>query len=152
MKPDGLWMQYTALLRSRGEAAPADYQAWYFCDNREAADALAGLVMAGTKRATASLHMVFDSEGEKLPAEGDCSVITTFDGEAVCIIRTTGIEIIPFKDVPEEFAATEGEGDKSLAHWRRCHREFFGRELERIGKVWDEGLLVVCERFEKVYP
>ncbi|MCT4606010.1 MAG: ASCH domain-containing protein [Marinisporobacter sp.] len=29
----------------------------------------------------------------------------------------------------EEFAKTEGEGDKSLKYWRKVHIDFFTREV-----------------------
>ncbi len=33
----------------------------------------------------------------------------------------------------EEFAASEGEGDKSLEWWRNAHWKFFSRECEDLG-------------------
>ena len=52
----------------------------------------------------------------------------------------------------EEFAATEGEGDASLAFWRDAHWAAFSRELEGIGRSPQADMPVVCERFEVVYP
>ena len=57
----------------------------------------------------------------------------------------------PNMEVPEEFAATEGEGDGSLRYWREAHWEYFGRECERIGRARDLKMPVVCERFEVVF-
>ncbi|HEY6135555.1 MAG TPA: ASCH domain-containing protein [Rubrivivax sp.] len=50
-----------------------------------------------------------------------------------------------------EFAATEGEGDGSLRYWRRAHEAYFARECERIGRVPESHMPVVCERFDVVY-
>ena len=39
------------------------------------------------------------------------SVVTDWDGIPLCIIETSEVEVRAFKDVDEEFAAAEGEGD-----------------------------------------
>jgi hypothetical protein len=44
------------------------------------------------------------------------------------------------------FAWEEGEGDRSLAHWRQAHRNFFGRQRFK-DRNFDEGMPLVCERF-----
>jgi len=53
--------------------------------------------------------------------------------------------------VSEEFAATEGEGDGSLAYWRQAHQAAFSRELGAIGRAVSADMPVVCERFEVVF-
>ena len=70
----------------------------------------------------------------------------------MCIIETTGVEIVPFNDVTERFAATEGEGDKTLRYWREVHWLYFGRECKRIGKGASLQMPVVCEEFSVTYP
>jgi uncharacterized protein YhfF len=132
---------------------PSDrfYEAFHFCDNAPDADALAALVLAGTKRATTALVWAHDAEDKPIPKPGALSVVTLFSGEPVCIIETVSIEIMPFSEVGAEFAATEGEGDGSLAYWQRVHTEFFGRECERLGREFTPGAPVICERFEVVY-
>jgi uncharacterized protein YhfF len=87
-----------------------------------------------------------------LPKAGDFSVVTTFLGEPVGVIETMRVEIVALEDVTEEFAATEGEGDGSLAYWRSEHNAFFARECRRIGRVPEARMPVVCEVFELVYP
>jgi uncharacterized protein YhfF len=69
----------------------------------------------------------------------------------VCVIETLGIQIVPFSKVDADFAATEGEGDGSLAHWQRAHTAFFGRECQRLGREFSLAAPVVCERFAVVY-
>ncbi|HEY6510735.1 MAG TPA: ASCH domain-containing protein, partial [Burkholderiaceae bacterium] len=53
--------------------------------------------------------------------------------------------------VTAEFAATEGEGDGSLAFWRQAHAEYFARECAGIGRTPNGDMPVVCERFAVVY-
>ena len=52
-----------------------------------------------------------------------------------------------FGDVDEEFAWTEGEGDRSLAHWRSAHLEFFASQGVDVSDDDD----VVLERFELLW-
>jgi uncharacterized protein YhfF len=125
--------------------------AFSFGDSAALADELAALVAAGRKRATASLPIQFDSEGEPLPVAGDVSIVTRSDGTPVAIIETTDVALVAFGAVDAEFAAAEGEGDGSLAFWRAAHTEFFGRVHSRLGGRVDEASLVVCERFRVLY-
>jgi uncharacterized protein YhfF len=73
-------------------------------------------------------------------------------GQPVCIIQTTQVEIKPFNQVDADFAAAEGEGDRSLAYWRDVHWRFFSRECQTIGREPSLTIPVVCERFRLVYP
>ncbi|WP_326909746.1 ASCH domain-containing protein [Sedimentibacter sp. MB31-C6] len=146
-----MWTNYLETLGEKPNNTNRTYESWYFCDNKQDADELAELVFNGTKKATASLYLYYSSENEELPKVGDLSIITNWEGEAKCIIRTSNIDIVPFKNVTEEFAATEGEGDKSLEYWKRCHKDYFSREIKELGKEFNEDILVVCEKFEVVY-
>ena len=82
---------------------------------------MAELTIKGDKRATTSLHYLYEIEKEEVPKVGELSIITDFDGNAKCIIKTTDVKVLPFSKVDEKFAYTEGEGDKSLEYWRRVH-------------------------------
>ena len=137
-------------------SAPADaasrfYEVFHFDDNESSANGLADLVLSGVKRATAGLVWVFEAKGRPIPKPGDLSVVTRWDGQPVCVIETTRVDIRPYDEVDADFAATEGEGDGSLRFWREAHWRFFSRECARIGRTPDRKMLVVCERFEVVY-
>lgn len=127
------------------------YEAFFFADSEEMANSLAELVLSGTKRATAASFWSFELGGKRLPAPGDLSVVTDWAGTPQCIIETLALDIVPFDQVTEEFAATEGEGDGSLGYWREVHREYFARECARHGRRFSEDMLVACERFTVVY-
>ena len=126
-------------------------EAFYFDDNEPSASELAKLVLEGKKRATAALLWAYKSEGKRLPKAGDLGIVTDFSGLEVCVIETRQVDIVPFSEVGAEFAAAEGEGDGSLAYWRRAHEAFFGRECQRIGRTPEAHMPVVCERFEVVF-
>jgi uncharacterized protein YhfF len=53
-------------------------------------------------------------------------------------------------EVGADFAAAEGEGNRSLAFWVDAHRSYFSRECEAAGRRFSEDMLVVCERFRVV--
>lgn len=128
------------------------FTTWHFCDNPKDADELASLVKSGIKTATSSLCEIYDiDEEDTLPKVGECSIITDWAGRAQCIIETVEVTLVPFKDVDEDFAYSEGEGDRSLEHWRRVHRNFFMRELEEHPIEFSEDMLVVCEKFKVVH-
>lgn len=124
------------------------YEAWAF---GEAADKLAELVIRGIKTATCSAYDLYGIEGEPVPEAGEYSVILDSKDEAVCIIRTTKVTVIPFNLVSEEHAFKEGEGDRSLEYWREVHESFLSRELASVRLEFNEETKVVCEEFEVVF-
>jgi uncharacterized protein YhfF len=140
-----------AFLRSYLTRLPDDHPhrrarvtAFAFGDSSALAKELADLVLAGRKRATASLTVQFEAEGAPLPVAGDVSIVTLGNGTPVAIIETTEVRLRPFGAVDAAFAAAEGEGDCSLAWWRAAHTAFFGRVLARLGGRLDDTSLVVC--------
>ena len=125
-----------------------EYSAWAF---GEAPDKLADLVMRGIKTATCSAYCFYEMEDEALPETGEYNIILDAGDEAVCITRTTKVYVVPFSQVTAEHAYREGEGDRSLSHWRGVHRKFFTQELEAEGLEFSEDIKLVCEEFEVVY-
>ena len=143
---EAIWADYIA---ATGVTEPHRGTDW-FGDTPDLADKLLALVMDGTKRATCCLARDFTTE--PLPAPGDHWIIT--DGAHVprCILRTTHVELKPIREVDAEFARIEGEGDKSLAYWKRAHDAYFTRQGEREGFTYDDSMVGVCEQFERVWP
>lgn len=133
------------------DPTPRFLEAFHFDDNEPSANELAALVLEGTKRATAALLWAHEHAKSPLPKRGNLSIVTNFSGEPVCIIETQRVDIVSFDEVTAEFAATEGEGDGSLAYWRRAHEAYFGRECKRINRAPEPRMPVVCERFKVVY-
>jgi uncharacterized protein YhfF len=127
------------------------YEAFAFGDSEAMADELAALVLVGRKRATASLVWTFEHEQRPPPRPGDLSIVTSWARQPLCLIETTAVEVVAFEDVGEDFARTEGEGEATLASWRRDHSTFFAGECRRIGRTPDPRMPVVCERFNVVY-
>jgi uncharacterized protein YhfF len=115
------------------------------------ADELGGLIAQGTKTATCSALAEWEAEGEALPQVGDLTMVLSGSGEPLCIIEVAEVRIRKFNEVQADFAWEEGEGDRSLEHWREVHRFFFSRSLAKIGLGFDEDMMLVCERFHLVH-
>ena len=137
----------SAARRERGLSVEK-FDVFAFGDSPEMADELVALVLSGRKRATAGLLEPYEAEGEALPAAGEFSVVLDGRGVPVALIRTREVTVREFREVDEEFAREEGEGDLSLRYWREGHRQFFSRHYPNF----TEDSPVVCERFELVYP
>jgi len=123
----------------------------FFCDNEKDANTCAKLVKKGIKRATSHSLLGLQYRNESLPKIGDFLVVTNFDGEATCIVQTTSVKLKPFFSIDETYAKLEGEGDQSLAYWKKVHWDYYTRELAPFGRLPRESMIVVCEEFEKVF-
>ena len=126
-------------------------EAWHFCDNEKDANECADLTLEGIKRATTSSLAFFEHSKIPVPAKGDLDVITNWQGEAVCIIQTQSVSLVPFNQVTSEYAEIEGEGDKSLEYWKRVHWAYYQRELSSFGMSPTDDMLVVCQIFKVVF-
>ncbi len=130
-----------------------NFEAWAFGGTTpEMPNILANLVLKDIKRATSSAHVVYKIENIDLPKVGAYNIILDSSNEAICIIETTKVYVVPFNQVSNNHAYLEGEGDKSLHYWKTCHKEFFTSEMKSFGLKFSEQMLVVCEEFKRVYP
>jgi len=123
----------------------------HFCDNEEDANTCVRLVKQGVKKATADSLLGLQYREERLPKIGDYYVVTDWEGEAQCIIKTTKVRLKPYFSIDEEFARLEGEGDKSLEYWKKVHWDYYTRELEPYGRVPRDSMIIVCQEFEKIF-
>ena len=139
-----LWNQF----KEKNNISDCDYEAWAFGVD---ADMLANLVLIGEKTATTSAFPLYESEKEPLPEVGEYSIILDSKDNAVCIIKTAKVYVVPFKEVTAEHAYKEGEGDKSLEYWRAVHEKFFTDCLSEAGMLFSGDMKVVCEEFDVVY-
>jgi uncharacterized protein YhfF len=145
------WCSYLETLSPDEDNRPAKYEAWGFGNSPEMADKLGELVRAGIKTATASLGWWYEQEGEPYPKVGGYSVILDGQGRPMCIIKTTELTMCAFNEVDADHAYQEGEGDRSLAHWREVHWKFFSEECLELKREPDEKMPVLCEKFTLVY-
>ena len=122
--------------------------AWAFGATPEQADELLGLVLDGTKTATASSHADYVAEGESLPAPGMLGIVLDGAGHPRALVVTTETRVVPFDEVDADHARDEGEGDQSLEHWRVSHERFF---TEHSDGGFSPDMPVVLERFSVLY-
>ena len=122
-----------------------------FGNSSEMADRLSTLVVDGKKKATTSLYELFKLDIEKIPQKGEISIVLDGHNEPVAIIKNIEIKIVPFKNITEEDAKVEGEGDCSLKYWRNAHIEYFEEECKKYKINFSEEMLVVFEIFEVIY-
>ncbi|WP_206484225.1 ASCH domain-containing protein [Thalassotalea sp. G2M2-11] len=127
-----------------------ELNSWYFCDNEVDANECAALVLNNIKMATSPSLWWYQANNEPLPKVGDLNIVTNWAGEAQCIIETTHVSVIPFNEITAEYAELEGEGDKSLAYWRRVHWDYYHRELDGTPFTPSEDMPIVCEIFKVV--
>ncbi len=123
----------------------------HFCNNRESADRLFDLVVAGVKRATTGSVWTAEFDGDPPIRENDLSVFTNWDQTKACVVRTTKITVKKFSEVDAADAEREGEGDKSLEYWRQAHTSYFSEECARIGATFSTDMPVIFEEFEVVF-
>ena len=122
---------------------------WHFELTEGACNYLLDLVLKGQKKATASSVLGYQIEGEEIPKEGNLSVITDWDGNSRCVIKTTRVRIIPYKDITFDIAKLEGEDD-TLESWRKNHEKFFTEEGKDLGYKFSEEMEVIFEEFEVI--
>lgn len=144
-----MWGDFlSAHLEFAFEHTPKVYR---FSDNETDANHSVSLVMSGIKKATSHSLLGLQLQKKELPKRGDFTVLTDWDGKAKCIVRTTSVRMIPYFSINENHSKIEGDGDGSLADWKKSHWEYFLRELGAFDRKPNESMIVVFEYFEKVF-
>ena len=127
------------------------YEVFSFGNTDIMADELVQLVKAEKKTATSSVFCFYEMEGAALPQGGKLSILCNSKNEAECIMLTTKVYTTSFNLVSEEHAYKEGEGNQSLDDWREGHQAFFTEALAQCKQVFDENMLIVCEKFKVIW-
>lgn len=142
---------WQAFLKESGRDTALRYNdCYHFCSNEKAANGLLALVLEGKKRATTSLLRCYEVEGDPPPAIGDLCVLTDWESNPRCVVETTAVTIMPFREMTFDICSREGE-DENLDSWRRNHIHCFTMECEEIGTTFSEDMKVVFEDFRIVY-
>ncbi|ELO5516957.1 ASCH domain-containing protein [Vibrio alfacsensis] len=144
--------QYLSSLPSELASKYTSFSADYFCADEDNANICADLILRGEKRASCSLDIWYSEQGEIMPKVGHLQVVTNWGGEPVCITEITSVSKCKYSEVTAEFAALEGEGDKTLDWWKKAHWNFFSKECKELNISPSEDMLLVLEQFKTVYP
>lgn len=142
---------YLATLSQADDGRERSFSAGYFCADEVNANLCADLIVKGEKRASCSMEYWYTHQNESYPKVGNLHVVTNWLEEPLCIIELTEVTRCQYKDITAEFAAAEGEGDKSLSWWRDAHWDFFSNECEELGIAPTEEMWLVLERFQVVH-
>ena len=101
-------------------------------------------VLCGDKTATgALLEHEYVSQGEFVESAGEIQVLLGRGDTVAAIVEVTRVETHAFSEVPWEFAQAEGEGFRSIDHWRSGHRSYYEQE----GIEVSDAALFVCVWF-----
>ena len=119
----------------------AGLEHFMFGDSPAMADKLLALVLAGKKTATCWAA----SQGLKGSAPGARYVVQDGAGAPRAVIESVELVQRRFDEVDAAFAAEEGEGDLSHAHWAAVHEDCFVREA-----TYAPDMLLWCERFRLI--
>ena len=133
--------------RSKYKSSSADY----FCGDEVNANLSAELINIGQKTATCSMKYWYESDDEVMPSIGHLQVVTDWHGKPVCIIEVDSVDECQYCDVSADFAYLEGEGDRSLAWWRKAHWNFFAKECVELNIEPSEDMMLVLEQFHVVH-
>jgi uncharacterized protein YhfF len=119
-----------------------ELEAFSFGDGPALADELLALVLEGKKRATCWAV----AEGLKGAAVGKSMVALDSKQRPRAVLTTIELVQRRFDEVDDQFAYDEGEGDRSLAHWRAAHTRYFSRL-----RLFAPDMMLWCERFSLSY-
>jgi uncharacterized protein YhfF len=136
----------------RGVVVPSGALPFMFGNTPELAHELSSLVAQGQKTATSGLLWAWEADDGGPPREGQVYLVHDWEGMPMAVIENTQVRIVPFDRVDAQFAREEGEGDLSLAWWRRIHWHYFSAECRRFGRDPAEDMPIVCQRFRLLYP
>lgn len=129
-----MWPRFDGL-RTLELGSPGDFR-----------DTLNALVLAGTKRATAGLLADYAQESEELEHVGERLVLVDSAGGRLAEVEVTSVELTPFGQVTWEFADAEGEGFRSIEHWRTGYARYWAAAGVRV----DDQTPIVCLWFRLV--
>ena len=145
------WQQFC---QASGTDPETPYGAFAFGNTEAMADELAHLVLQGKKTGTSSGYELYflPGETETVPQIGQIDVVLDGCEQPVCVVQNIAVTVLPFKEVSDEHARKEGEGDLSLDYWRRVHIEFFKPYYAEVNLEFSEETQVLYEEFKVIYP
>lgn len=151
-KIETFWQSYLSTLSEEEQKNAPSYVVDQFADTPEAATKVGKLVRNGVKTTTSSLVWGLEHIGEPLPKVGQIELIVDGNGEPLCIIELTEVEIKPFNTVDEQFAFEYGEGERTRAYWLTDNWDYLSNWCRAIGREPSETMPLVFQRFRMLYP
>lgn len=107
------------------------------------------LVLCGRKHATAGLlEHDYEAESEALEHVGEHLALLDDHDAKLAEVEVTAVEVVPLREVTWQFADAEGEGFRSVTHWREIHTRYWSAQ----GHTVDDDTSVVCLWFRLAGP
>ena len=119
--------------------------------NETNAEELLLLYLQGKKTAGSGLVRDYEMAGDDLPKIGNYWIILDSKEKPRCIVKTVKVVTHVFRNVPEEVAKAEGEGDLTIEYWRKTHENFFTPYLVDLGIQNLDDAEIVTEFYEVVF-
>lgn len=120
------------------------------CYDEQSANEAIELILQGKKTVLFSSLYSYEYGIKKLPKINDFFVVTNWQKEPKCIIKTTDIKITPFKDISQDIIKLGGK-DNSLESWRKYYIGFFEEICRENLKTFDFNMPVVIQKIELIY-
>lgn len=117
----------------------------------EESDAIGRMIAEGEKTASCTTYWAWAMDRYRFPALGMLTMVLDGADNPLCMIETYELSLSKFKDVDAAFAMAEAVGDRSLLHWRKIHWIWFSDQLKNLGHEPNEDMILVCERYRKIF-
>lgn len=109
------------------------------------------LIVKGQKVGTFPLPWQLEKMGEAIPKIGDCTIQVDYYGNPKIVVRTTAIDVLPFRNITAEHTVIDGPSVRDLTVWRNIHIPYFTAALAKFGLTFTEDTPTCVERFELIY-
>ncbi|MEO7387540.1 MAG: ASCH domain-containing protein [Gammaproteobacteria bacterium] len=93
-----------------------------------------------------------DFPGGRLPRVGEHAVLMDYSDEPRCLIRYDECTVLPFVAVGPEHVEVETAALRSVAAWRKLHRDYWEPVLAARGEAFADDMPIVFQRFTVLYP
>lgn len=152
LKPDerAFWTAYLASLPTKRRPKKPFVYAGY-AGGRKGTDSLIRLYRSGKKTAGSGLVADYETAGDPLPKTGDYWILLDSRDRPRFLLKTIRTELNLFGRIPKSVARAEGEGDLSVAYWKKAHARFFFPFLNDWGVDDIDKAVVITEHFEIVH-
>jgi uncharacterized protein YhfF len=115
----------------------------------ELEDSLIDSIMNKNKKVFTSCIYAFDSFFKSMPVENSYTIVT-FKRNPKCILKTTKVETIKFKDISSQNIEIDLKG-ADIDSWKKSHIGIFEKECREAFRVFNPNVPIVIETFELVY-
>ncbi len=108
-------------------------------------------IKTGKKMASAPALLTLQFRNEPLPKVNELFIVTDWNGQAQCIVKTTKMRLKPFFSIESSHVEKHGEPEEGIEQWKKRHWKVYESQLQEYKRLPRESMIVVCHEFEKVF-